>query len=170
MENHTENLTGTGISAAQILSNLTLAQAYAHSATADKAAYVVELLGVKSIHSPLFVEMEDAIEERFHELRVADNRNEWHKVSAVRNIDRLIFGGQCERGEFDNLTAYAVADQLRDAVCAFFRDPSKSNAFRVFDLRGTHQRTGTIDIAFSRIAEVYRFHCGPYYQTESGAD
>ncbi len=66
--------TGAGNStAAQILNNLTLAQAYAHAATADKAAYVVELLGVKSIHSPLFVEMEDAIEERFHELRVADN-------------------------------------------------------------------------------------------------
>ena len=61
--------------AAQILNNLTLAQAYAYAATADKAAYVVELLGVKSIHSPLFVEMEDAIEERFHQLRVADNRD-----------------------------------------------------------------------------------------------
>ena len=92
-------------------------------------------------------------------------------ISAVRSIDRLIFGGQCERGEFDNLNpANAIADELRDSVCAFFRDPSKNNAFRVFDLRGTHQRTGTIDIAFSRIAEVYRFHRGPYYQPESGMD
>jgi hypothetical protein len=82
-KNHMKTPTTTGagnLSAAQILSNLTLAQAYAHSATADKAAYVVELLGVKSIHSPLFVELEDAIEERFHELRVSDNRNEYCSI------------------------------------------------------------------------------------------
>lgn len=80
--------TGAGnTTAAQILNNLTLAQAYAHAATTDKAAYIVELLGVKSIHSPLFVEMEDAIEERFHQLRVADNRNGWHKIPAAQPID-----------------------------------------------------------------------------------
>lgn len=85
--NTNKTQTGAGnTTAAQILNNLTLAQAYAHSATADKAAYIVELLGVKSIHSPLFVEMEDAIEERFHQLRVADNRNRWHKIPAPQNL------------------------------------------------------------------------------------
>jgi hypothetical protein len=73
MDNTTHTTTGAGETAAQILDRATLSDAYHWKMTADKAAMIVEFLGVKSIHDPLFVAMEDAIEARFHELVVADN-------------------------------------------------------------------------------------------------
>jgi hypothetical protein len=73
MEN-TTTTTGAGAIAAQILERAKLSDAYHWKASNDKAAMMVEFLGVKSIHDPLFVAMEDAVEARFHELIVADNR------------------------------------------------------------------------------------------------
>jgi len=74
MSTNTTNTMGAGAIAAQILDKATLSDAYHWKLTADKAAMIVEFLGVQSIHSPLFVAMEDAIEARFHELVVAHNR------------------------------------------------------------------------------------------------
>jgi hypothetical protein len=65
---------GAETSVAQILDRATLSLAYHWKATADKAAMIADFLGVKSINDPLFVAMEDAVEARFHELVVADNR------------------------------------------------------------------------------------------------
>jgi hypothetical protein len=70
----TENTTGAGETAAQILDRATLPLAYHWKATADKAAMIADFLGVKSINDPLFAAMEDAVEARFHEMIVADNR------------------------------------------------------------------------------------------------
>ena len=74
MSTQTTQTTGAGAIAAQILDRATLSDAYHWKLTADKAAMIVEFLRVKSIHDPLFVAMEDAVEARFHELVVADNR------------------------------------------------------------------------------------------------
>ncbi len=66
--------TGAEETAAQILDRATLPLAYHWKATADRAAMIADFLGVKSINDPLFAAMEDAVEERFHEMIVADNR------------------------------------------------------------------------------------------------
>jgi hypothetical protein len=114
--NTTENTTGAGETAAQILDRATLPLAYHWKATADKAAMIVEFLGVQSIHSPLFVAMEDAIEARFDELITADNNKPhwlnkalgWRIEAGKRGWD--LFNQFGFAGTFDSFAAALAAD------------------------------------------------------------
>lgn len=93
------------------------------------------------------------------------------QLSAIRALDFALFGGQCGRGEFENLdSARTVACELRDAFRDLFRNPSLSNAAKVYALRGTRERSGNEDFAFARLAAVYGIGSAPYLQPESGMD
>ena len=87
MENTIEKTTGAGEIAAhmlgKILAKATLQQAYhwkASNGQSQRERAVADFLGVSNTRSALFLALEDAVEERFDQLIIEDNKNGWHKI------------------------------------------------------------------------------------------